>query len=55
MTVFNRGGQLVYQSTGGINVWDGRSTTGQEYPDGVYYYVYSINGVEYHGNVMLMR
>tara|TARA_R110002050_G_scaffold286088_1_gene436085 strand:+ start:30204 stop:33734 length:3531 start_codon:yes stop_codon:yes gene_type:complete len=55
MTVFNRGGQLVYKSTGGISVWDGRSTTGQKYPDGVYYYVYSINGVEYHGNVMLMR
>ena len=55
LTVFNRGGLVVYQSTGGIHTWDGRSPTGVKYPDGVYYFVYSVNGVEHHGHVTLLR
>ncbi len=55
LTVFNRNGAVAHQSSGGIHLWDGRSSTGQKYPDGVYYYVYDINGKEFHGNVTLLR
>ena len=55
LTIFNRNGTVVHQSTGGIHTWDGRSSTGQKYPDGVYYYVYDVNGTEFHGHVTLLR
>lgn len=55
MTIFNRDGQIVYQSSGGIHTWDGRSSTGQQFPDGVYFYIYTINGEEYKGSLTLMR
>ncbi len=55
LTVFNRNGAVVHQSTGGIHTWDGRSSTGREFPDGVYFYIYTINGTDYKGTVSLMR
>ena len=55
LNIYNRHGVLVYQSSGGIFSWDGYSDTGKPYPEGVYYYTYSVNGIEHHGNVSLMR
>ncbi len=55
LTIFNRAGGLVHQSSGGIHSWDGRSTSGVKFPDGVYFYIYSINGAEYKGTLTLMR
>ena len=55
LTIFNRGGAIVHQSTGGIHTWDGRSSVGAKYPDGVYFYIYTINGTEYKGHVSLLR
>lgn len=55
LTIFNRAGGLVHQSNGGIHSWDGRSSTGIKFPDGVYFYIYSINGSDYQGTLTLMR
>ena len=55
LKIFNRDGVIAYKSSGGVHQWDGRSEVGKEFPDGVYFYVYTINGKEYHGNVTLMR
>ena len=55
LIIYNRSGQKVFESSGGIHTWDGRSTTGEIYPDGVYYYIYTINGTEYKGNVTLLK
>ncbi|MFT4754656.1 MAG: gliding motility-associated-like protein [Salibacteraceae bacterium] len=55
LMIFNRNGAKVYQSGGGIHTWDGRSAVGREFPDGVYFYVYTINGQEFHGSLTLMR
>jgi len=55
LSIYNRHGVLVYQSAGGIFSWDGYSDTGKPYPEGVYYYVYSVNGIERHGNITLMK
>ena len=45
----------VYEFNDPYDTWDGYSLTGQEVPDGVYFYIYSINGTDYKGTVSLMR
>lgn len=55
LNIFNRDGVLVHQSNGGVHSWDGRSSVGKEYPAGVYFYILSINGMEYKGNLTLFR
>lgn len=55
LSIFNRNGVLVHQSTGGVHTWNGRSSTGQKYSDGVYYYIYKINNKEYTGHVTIMK
>jgi gliding motility-associated-like protein len=55
LNIFNRDGTTVYQSQGGIHSWDGRSSVGKKFPDGVYFYVLSINGFEYKGNITLLN
>ena len=55
LSIFNRHGAMVYQSSGGIFSWDGYSDSGVAYPEGVYFYVYSVNGLERHGNITLMK
>lgn len=55
LKIYNRNGVLVYQSNGGIFSWDGYSQTGKPFPEGVYYFVYSVNGIERHGNITLLR
>lgn len=55
LKIFNRHGVLIFESQGGIFTWDGRSATGDEFPEGVYYYIFSVNGIEKNGNVTLLR
>ncbi|MGB0806221.1 MAG: gliding motility-associated C-terminal domain-containing protein [Salibacteraceae bacterium] len=55
LVIFNRNGAVVHQSTGGIHTWNGRSSTGKEFPDGVYFYIYTINGKEHKGTLTLLR
>ncbi len=53
--VFNRNGALIFESSGGIHVWDGRNFSGQEMPDGTYFFIIEVNGASHHGTVTLMR
>lgn len=55
LTIFNRNGAVVHQSSGGIHTWDGRSSVGKPFPDGVYFYIFTINGKEFKGTVTLLR
>lgn len=42
-TVFNRWGNIVYESTGYNNTWGGVNKQGQPIPDGVYFAILEIN------------
>jgi gliding motility-associated-like protein len=50
LRVFNRWGNLVYQSDNYQNDWDGRANQGlvigNQLPDGTYYYIIRVNGTE---------
>jgi gliding motility-associated-like protein len=53
LQVFNRWGVVVYS---GRAQWDGRSNSGQEVPEGVYFYRINIPGyAERSGNITLVR
>lgn len=43
LKVFNRYGAVVYTSDDYQNDWDGRNTTGQNLPDGTYFYVVKLS------------
>ena len=62
--IYNRWGMVVFESTQLNEVWDGRTTSGIEVPDGTYFYIFdvtfdSINGTEtnkiFKGTVTLLR
>lgn len=60
LIVFNRWGNMVYENTNGNWCWDGKSQSGSDLPQGIYYYVltlkkktgYQIND---HGTITLIR
>ena len=55
MQVFNRWGQLVFQSNGNVHSWNGRLFNGGEAPNGVYFYLFEINGQVFKGSLNLYR
>ncbi len=52
--IFNRWGEVVYESTDYNNDWGG-TKNGEELPDGVYFYSITCTGVEYTGSINLLR
>ncbi len=58
-TVYSRAGMLIYKSESPFIVWDGRSLSGEEMRDGIYYYTISRlngeNGMQKKGFVQLVR
>jgi gliding motility-associated-like protein len=57
LAIFNRWGNLIYQKTNNLSqttvLWDGRTTSGEETPSGVYFYVLQYtdaNGEEHKKN-----
>ncbi len=54
VTVYNRWGQSVYNSTGYQNSWDG-TKDGELLPDGVYFYSIVGENIEYTGAINLFR
>ncbi len=46
LTIFNRYGMIVYNKSDYYNEWIGQSNTGDELPDGVYYYVIDFKNTE---------
>ena len=59
LNIFNRWGQLVYESKGPQFAWDGRSGAGMSVSDGVYFWTLTYNGPsgngEQYGTVTLLR
>ena len=46
LTIFNRLGMKVYSRNNYVNEWGGKSDSGDELPDGTYYYVIDRNNGE---------
>ena len=56
LKVFNRWGQLVFESYGYENEWDGRAMFGRDLPDATYFYVLNLTSDRtYNGHVILKR
>lgn len=60
LTILNRWGNTVFESTGIDPSWNGKSSSGAELPDGVYFVRYKVHGyndqfVEGHGFFHLVR
>ena len=56
LTVFNRWGQVVYQTVGYANEWNGQGNTGSPLLDDTYFYVLKFNGdATYNGQVIIKR
>ena len=60
MTVYNRWGVKIFESTNVYMEWDGRISNGLEAPDGTYYYIFNIKDgsgehKKYSGFITLVR
>lgn len=60
LTILNRWGNVVYESIGINPAWNGKTQSGIEAPDGVYFFKYRVNGyadqfLEGHGFLHLIR
>lgn len=60
LRIYNRWGQLLFESSGRNDYWDGTTTAGEKVPDGVYYYVIEVDGAseqrdDFSGSVSLIR
>ena len=53
--VFNRWGQLLFESNGSSIKWDGKKDSGRKVPEGTYFYILDLNGVIYKGTLNLFR
>ncbi len=55
LTVYNRWGALIFESTGGQNhCWDGHTKAGKLCDEGTYYYISRLKDYEKHGYVTLI-
>ncbi len=56
LTVLNRWGQVVYQTVGYANEWNGQGNTGSPLLDDTYFYMLKFNGdATYNGQVIIKR
>lgn len=53
--IYSRWGELIFESIDNQHVWDGRTFSGVECVQGVYFYVLDVNGTLYKGHVTLLR
>ncbi len=53
--IFNRWGNLVYETRDNAHIWDGRTFSGEECFEGEYFYILEINGTTYKGSLTLIR
>jgi gliding motility-associated-like protein len=52
--VFNRWGKLIYESNNANILWDGK-VEGNDASDGLYYYIFSIYGIEFKGTITILE
>ncbi len=55
MDIFNRWGEKVYETDSLSKLWDGKTYSGKEAPEGVYIYIFKSKDIDIPGNVKLVR
>ena len=55
VVIYNRWGQNLFESNNNESFWDGRTTNGNEVPDGTYYYIITTKEETYKGFVQVIR
>ena len=58
MIIFNRWGDVVFQAAPYTNNWSGQNESGQDLPEGTYYYVLELdvaNGIILNGSITVLR
>lgn len=55
LLIYNRWGELIYRSNLQQDYWDGHTLSGSEAPEGTYFYLLNMDGVEFNGFVQLIR
>lgn len=59
LTIFNRWGQLVYETENYQNDWNGVDIKGNPVPEGAYYYILEVNGAgsgdQYKGHITILK
>ncbi|MBK8845775.1 MAG: gliding motility-associated C-terminal domain-containing protein [Bacteroidetes bacterium] len=53
--IFDRWGELMYETGTKVNCWDGTNRDGNAVPEGVYYYILKIDKEEFNGFVHVIR
>ena len=55
VVIYNRWGQQLFESSNNESYWNGRTTSGNEVPDGTYYYIIVTEEKTYKGYLQLLR
>lgn len=55
MDIFNRWGERVFDTDSLSNLWDGKTYSGKEAPEGVYIFIFKSKDIDIQGNVKLVR
>lgn len=55
LSIFNRYGQLVFESLGNNLVWNGYTMAGEPVTAGTYFYVFDVKGMNFTGHITLTR
>lgn len=55
LSVFDRYGHLHFRTQGNSIRWDGRTMAGEAASAGVYFYVYTVNDLDFTGHLTLLR
>jgi gliding motility-associated-like protein len=55
LQVYDRWGSLQFTATERNHAWDGKTTKGNDAPDGTYFFIVKVNGNTYKGFVQLIR
>lgn len=53
--IYNRWGNLIFYSNKQIILWDGRTTSGNQCEDGIYFYCIETEKEKYKGHIQLIR
>jgi gliding motility-associated-like protein len=55
LTIYNRWGVPVHYSAYSGTCWDGRTSTGSIVPEGTYFYIFDMNGIQFKGFITVLR
>jgi gliding motility-associated-like protein len=55
LSIYNRWGILVYHSEYSGSCWDGHTSAGVVAPEGTYFYIFDLNGIQLKGFITVLR